>query len=355
MSRPEGSLAPSWAVPVLVPVSWLYSGAVALRNLAYDRGWLTAQRIAAPVVSVGNLTLGGTGKTPTVIGIAQRLLAHGIRPGIASRGYGRMSRGLLLVTDGSSRPPDADEAGEEPVLMARHLPGVPIAVAERRIDAALESVRRGAEIVLLDDGFQHRALARDLDIVLVDDSSDTARERLFPAGRLREPVSALSRADVLIVTRKRSGLGEGAPVMGAFPRLVRLPAEFRPALISGPAGKTYSLDALRGARVVAVSAIGNPSAFLTTLGELGADVTAEIRHPDHHRYTARDFEEALRACEREEASFVVTTEKDAVRLEKFMDALTPIRVVGISWIPGPGWDDVEEKIVSLVRMGKGRP
>ncbi len=360
MSRAEGRAfderapVPSWLVPALWPVSWIYGAVVALRNLAYDRGWLAGERIEAPVVSVGNLTLGGTGKTPTVIGIATRLLARGIRPGIASRGYGRTSRGLRLVTDGTNAPLGSDEAGEEPVLMARHLPGVPIAVAERRIDAAREAVRRGAEIVLLDDGFQHRSLARDLDIVLAAGGSDMVRERLFPAGRLREPVSALSRADVLIVTRKSAVPGERASASGRFPRLVRLSAEFRPAQISGPAGEAFPLDALRGVRVVALSAIGNPSAFLATLGELGAEVTAEIRHPDHHRYTARDLDEALRARERERASFVVTTEKDAVRLGSFTDAETPVRVVGISWFPGPGWEAVEERIISLVGTGKGR-
>lgn len=360
MSRPEGRAfadrapVPSWAVPALVPVSWLYGGAMSLRNLAYDRGWLAAQQIETPVVSVGNLALGGTGKTPAVIGISKRLLARGIRPGIASRGYGRLSRGLRLVTDGTSPPLGPDEAGEEPVLMARQLNGVPIAVAERRIDAAREAVRQGAEIVLLDDGFQHRSLARDLDIVLVDGGSGPARERLFPAGRLREPVSALSRADVLMMTRKSVVPEESASVGGGFPRLARFSAEFRPAHIAGPAGEAFPLDALRGVRVVALSAIGNPSAFLVTLGELGADVTAEIRHRDHHRYSARDLDDALRACDRERASFVVTTEKDAVRLGAFTDAKTPVRVVGISWFPGSGWEAVEETIVSLVRTGKGR-
>ncbi|MBI1864856.1 MAG: tetraacyldisaccharide 4'-kinase [Nitrospirae bacterium] len=360
MSRAEGRAfderapVPSWIVPALWPVSWVYGGAVAFRNLAYDRGWLASRRIEAPVVSVGNLALGGTGKTPTVIGIAKRLLARGIRPGIASRGYGRLSRGLRLVTDGTVPPLGPDEAGEEPVLMARQLPGVPIAVAERRIDAAREAVRLGAEIVLLDDGFQHRSLARDLDIVLVEGGTDTARERLFPAGRLREPVSALSRADVLMVRRKSADPEESARVRERFPRLVLSSAEFRPAHISGPAGEAFPLDALRGVRVVALSAIGNPSAFLATLGELGADVAAEIRHRDHHRYTARDFDDALRTREREKASFVVTTEKDAIRLGPLMDAKTPVRVVGISWFPGAGWEAVEERIVSLAGMGKAR-
>ena len=176
----------------------------------YRTGRSPSRRLSRPVVSVGNLTLGGTGKTPFVEFLADGLVREGRRPAILSRGYGRSSGGVVVVSRGQGALVDADEGGDEPVALARRLPGVPVVVARRRADAAPAAERLGADVFLLDDGYQHLALQRNVNLLLLDARDPFSGGRLMPFGRLREPLSALARADAFIFTRPEKGFPTAA-------------------------------------------------------------------------------------------------------------------------------------------------
>lgn len=305
-------------LPFLRPLSPLYGAAVAARNLLFDAGVLRVRDVGVPVVSVGNLTAGGTGKTPLVEYLVRGLLARGHRPAVVSRGYGRTGRGTVVVGDGTGVRADSAAAGDEPVQIARRFPSAVVVVARRRADAADVAVKQlGADVVVMDDGFQHRWLARDLELVAVDATLDLRREPLLPAGLRREPLSALRRADLVVLTRAgepalreraRARLGAvcSVPVLASTTRL----EGFRDA-----GDRSLPSDALRGVPVALFSGIGRPAAFTETMVAAGARVVASLEFPDHHPYTEPDIRRVLDAARAAGADRIVTTEKDARRLE----------------------------------------
>src|SRR5882762_2230840 len=269
------------------PLSLLYGAASGARNLVYDTGWFTA-RLQAPVVSVGNISVGGTGKTPFVIYLGEQLKQRGISFDVLSRGYGRASKGIHIVDpEGSPR-----DYGDEPLLIARRL-GVPVVVGENRYHAGLFAEQKfGPQLHLLDDGFQHRALARDFDIVLV--TPEDGRDRLLPSGRLREPLSSLQRADAVVLAGGASP--ESFPLAGKQVWRVRrgIAAENVPP------------------RPVAFCGIARPKSFLLQLRTAGIEPAAEAVYRDHHAYTENDVRELLALKAKSEAEGFVTTEKDAI-------------------------------------------
>jgi len=202
---------------VLLPLSWLYGLVVRLRNRLFDSRVLKSAAADVPVISVGNLTAGGTGKTPLVEYIAGHFLTQGRKVGIVSRGYGRASRGVVVVSDGSSLRADARAGGDEPVQMARKYPAAAVVVGEKRVEAARCAIELGAEVLLLDDAFQHRYLRRDVDILVLDSRKDIREEPLLPSGLRREPLSSLRRADLVVMSRiaSRSVRVPWAPALGA--------------------------------------------------------------------------------------------------------------------------------------------
>src|SRR5581483_556871 len=206
----------------LRPVAAGFGWGVALRRIAYRRGWFKVRRLATPVVSLGNLTVGGSGKTPLLAFTARKLAARGWKPGILTRGYGRQSQSPCVVLEPApDRQPDPRESGDEPALLAQKLPNVPIVVsADRYKGGRLAEERFPVDVLLLDDGFQHLALARDVDIVLMDATEDWSAQSLLPAGRLREPYSALERAHLIVLTRLELGAASGLEdfVRGINPR-----------------------------------------------------------------------------------------------------------------------------------------
>jgi tetraacyldisaccharide 4'-kinase len=289
----------------LNPLSTLYRGVSAVRNALYDRGTLRARRLQGQVVSVGNLSTGGSGKTPLVLLLGELLKGRGIRLDVLSRGYGRKSRGVLLVEPAGS----AQEFGDEPLLMARRLQ-VPVIVGEDRYAAGLFAESRfGPQLHLLDDGFQHRALARDFEIVLL--TPEDARDRLLPAGRLREPLGSLRRADAVVLASGASP--ETFPLEGKLVWRVRrgIVAQNVPA------------------RPVVFCGIARPRNFLAQLRTAGIDPVAEAFYRDHHAYTENDVRELLQLKQRSEAGGFVTTEKDAINLGGFLSALQPLAVVPV--------------------------
>ncbi len=300
-----------------MPLTPLYASVVKGRAAAYNRGLLKACRLSAPVVSVGNLTFGGTGKTPTVIALVRDLVRRGRRPAVLTRGYGRRGAAPLVVI-GPDPALDVDRTGDEPLEMAERLPGVPIVVDADRVRGGREAVRLGANILVLDDGFQHRRVARDLDLLLVDAGDPWGGGRLPPRGRLREPVGALERASAVLITKVSSSdlqavvqgiIGEVERIAGPVPVLA---ARMVPARVRSPEG-WRSPEVLTGTRVLAFAGIARPQGFVDLLKESGAEVVATRWYRDHHRYVAGDVDRIVAAAT-ECGAVPVTTTKDAVKL-----------------------------------------
>ena len=298
-----------------------YGVAVTLRNRLYDRGLLRQERLPCPVISVGNLTVGGTGKTPTVILLAKLLREKGRRPAVLSRGYGGRAKGPVnTVSDGKDLLMGWREAGDEPALIARSVPGVPVLTGARRLLTGQAAIGRyGADILILDDAFQHRALHRDADIVLVHAARPFGNGRLLPREPLREPLSALARAHLLIRTGGPSS-PEDEPSLPEIPAMPVFRGIRRPlGVVAGESGCLLPAASLQGEKVCAFAGIGRPEAFRASLAELGSDVVAFCPFPDHHPYSRRDLEALRRAAAGAGARRIVTTEKDFVRLSAFPD------------------------------------
>lgn len=287
------------------PLASIYGGVVGTRNALYERRVLRSRRLQGPVVSVGNLSAGGSGKTPFVILLGELLKTRGVKFDVLSRGYGRESRGVLLVDPGGF----AQQFGDEPLLIARKLQ-VPVIVGEDRFAAGrFAESRFGAQLHLLDDGFQHRALAREFDIVLV--TPQDATDRLLPAGRLREPLRSLSRADAVVLSS-----GAAAESFPLERKLVwRVRRGIRPQNVPP--------------RPIVFCGIARPQNFVLQLRAANIDPVAEAFYRDHHAYSEKDVRELLELKDRSEAGGFVTTEKDAVNLGPYLSAFEPLSVVPI--------------------------
>jgi len=277
----------------LIPASWCYAGVVAARNAAYDRGWLRAHPLALPAISVGNLTVGGTGKTPVSAYIAARLAERGLKPAIVMRGYGN----------------------DETLVHARLNPSIPVVIAADRVRGALDARAAGRDIVVLDDAFQHRRARRDADVVLL--AAELAGPvRPLPAGPWREPLASLARASLIVVTRKSASpvrarelflhVRRFAPAAGGA--IVHLAAD---RLVAWGSGDVMELTRIRDTRVVAAAAVGDPRSFAAQLSDAGARVELVAR-PDHHPYSPEDA--AALARRAAGGGMIVCTLKDAVKL-----------------------------------------
>jgi tetraacyldisaccharide 4'-kinase len=301
----------------LFPLGLAWCGVAALRHLAYDRGLFAAQRLAATVVSVGNLTVGGTGKTPAVAWLCERARAHGRRPGVLARGYGRAA--------GAAR----NDEGE---MLQRRLPWLLQEQDPDRVAAGARLVGRGVDYVVLDDGFQHRRLRRDLDIVCLDAARPFGNGMCLPAGDLREGRAGLRRAGLVLLTRSevlatdelaervarvRELAGRAVPIFATS----HAPVD----VVARPSGAAAPLASLAGRRVVLLSGIARPASFRRTMQDLGAEVVADIRHADHHRFTDAELAAADRAAAAAGAA-LVTTEKDDARMPPVGPARLVLRI-----------------------------
>lgn len=309
---------------VLAPAEAGYAAVVAARNGMYDRGWLRSERVDVPVISIGNVSVGGAGKTPFAAWLARWLVDLGRRPAIALRGY-----------------------GEDEILLHRELnPDVPVFRGKRRVEAARQAVAAGRDVVVLDDAFQHRALARDLDIVLVPVESWEPRPRLVPRGPWREPPRALARADVVVLTRKSADAARAAATEREVARMHPGTPIVRCALIPiwlAPlhGGTPLDVDALAGRRVLAVSALAVPEPFIHHLRETGAEVEAAT-YPDHHPFSEAD---AARIMARAAGRTVVMTHKDAVKLRALLAPSTQAYVLEQSVAIESGMDVLDKALL----------
>ncbi len=304
--RQRGALAKT-ARCALGTLSFFYGAAVRLRNLAFDRHLLKVHRAAVPVISIGNLTAGGTGKTPFVAAVAGRLASRGVQPVILSRGY----------------RPIAGSANDEKLVLDQLCSGVPHLQSADRVASAREACRHyHAPVLILDDGFQHRRLARDLDIVLVDALNPWGLGRLLPRGLLREPRGSLRRADLVILTRTDQLSAAEIEVLSSEVAALRagdppLRAAFTPAGFINSAGAKRDVAALAGS-VAAFCGIGNPEGFRRTLAAAGVATLPEAFrvYPDHHAYSAADLADLGAWARRAGAAAVVTTQKDLVKIPR---------------------------------------
>jgi tetraacyldisaccharide 4'-kinase len=306
---------------MLPPLSTLYRAATQIRLAAYNRGLLSISKLPAPVISVGNLTTGGTGKTPLVEWVCRTLARKERKVCILTRGYGRPNAGSrVVVSDGSTVLTNAAEAGDEPFLLAQNLKGLAAVISDpNRIAAGKWAIDNlGAEVFVLDDGFQHLALARDLNILTVDATNPWGGGKLLPVGRLREPRGGLSRADCVVVTRADQsaelvsleaeihGLNSACPVVRSkmiVKGIFRMNSDGPDGVVSPP-------------QPAAFCAVGNPESFFELLRQAGIDPVFTRTFRDHHQYTQADIDLLIQESRQAGAQSIITTAKDAVKLQQ---------------------------------------
>ncbi len=301
----------AWAAFLLLwPCSQLFALIVRLRAVLYARGVLAVYRPSVPVISVGNLAVGGTGKTPVTDALVKRLIARGLRVAVVSRGYGGDCAGpvgTVAAGDGCLLL-SPQQAGDEPCLLARRNPTLLVFVAARRVRGVRAAEASGAQIVVLDDGFQHLAVRRDLDIVLLDSRAPFGNGQVLPAGPLREPAAALRRADLVIMTHAAAppapGLAFAGPVLHCRHRLGT-----ELLTLDGVPVPWSTLD---GQAALAFAGIARPEDFFAALRARGVTLSATLAFNDHQDYSGEQLNRLVQSCDNEK--LLITTEKDAVKL-----------------------------------------
>jgi tetraacyldisaccharide 4'-kinase len=345
---------------ILAGFSALYKmGAGVQKKRVHKKG---AGHLPGFVLSIGNLTVGGTGKTPATLRVAEWAREEGYRPAILSRGYGgRHRKGVLDVTDGERVFIGPELAGDEPYLLARNLSGVPVCVSKDRAHAGLHAFKKHQiHFFILDDGFQHVGLHRDFDLVLLDGENPLGNGHLLPWGPLREPVEALKRADALVITR----IGQTRlkdrwvePVLKKFPETPVFFSDHFPSSVHIPKGSgVFAPEYLKGKRVVAFTGIARPESFKKTLLELGVALIFFKGFPDHYPFSRKDIEELVRQKTRLKGDLLITTEKDWVRMESIPSCPVDLAYLTIRFGISSGEDLFFKMIkdkVAEVQRGKG--
>lgn len=314
-----------------IALSWLYGAGRKFHHGLYQRGVLRRRRLRAPVICVGNMTVGGTGKTPLLIELTRQLRERGYAPVILSRGYGSRppAREPRIVSDGRDYFAEVERAGDEPLLIARKCPGTPVVIGSRRYDSGRLALKEfGPDLFLLDDGFQHEPLARDIDLVLWDVRDDPDTLRLLPAGRLREPLPGLRRATAVILTHEEYLGAEGPArrerlesrlrqIISARPmfRMRSRLAAFRHLGIDEGRAPSRPLEELRGRTVFLLSGLARPEGFESMVRAAGIGVAGHLQLADHAAYDAGRVADVAARAKQAGAALVLTTEKDAVKLE----------------------------------------
>lgn len=308
----------------------------------FDLGIIKQTKLPCSVISVGNITVGGTGKTPMVITLANMLRSKGYRPAVLSRGYGGDRKTpLTVVSDGEQIITGYAQAGDEPVLIARSTPGVAVLTGPDRTQTGNYAIKElGADILILDDAFQHRHIFRDVDIVLLNREKPLGNGHLLPRGPLRESPKALNRAHILIwkdtvlngrfPRYQEQGIGVYLPVLSAYPRAK--------ALVQANTGEVLPVENLREKKVCGFAGIAFPEAFRQTIESIGGVVVSFLPFPDHHRYTESDLSRIERVSADSSAEIVLTTEKDAIRLTDFPDFRKHVFILRVVMeiLPSPG-------------------
>lgn len=299
---------------LLLPLTLFWRLGSEIHRALYATGLRKVVQLGAPVISVGNLVVGGSGKTPVTLELAVRLLEAGRKVAVVSRGYGRRTTGVVIISDGQALRSTAEEGGDEPVWLARKEPRLIVVAGEKRAEAAATALELGADLIVLDDGLSHYGLRHDLDVVVIDDARRFENGHFLPAGPLRLPVSTARSADLLWWTRllpedrrqlEPEALRSRPSVHSEYAPLRLVDLELQPR---------EDLATLRGRRVLAVCGIAHPAGFEATLEQLGANVRGLLRYEDHHPFTKDDVVHIEASARSERCDLIMTTEKDAMRL-----------------------------------------
>lgn len=333
---------------LLLPLSLLYYVAIKMKDLLYLSGILRRKELPCKVISVGNITLGGTGKTPLVILIAGLLRRK--KPAILTRGYGRKNKRRILY---ASDNPDPKKIGDESFLMSTELKDVPVIVASDRHYAGLQAIKKyGAEAVILDDGFQRRfSLKRDLDIVLIDCLKPFGTGMLFPAGTLREPLSALMYADIIVLSKSDAGdpVKVREEVKKHNPNALIVESVFSPVALHELHNPRTELDfkSIKNKKIMALSAVGNPDYFERIIFRYKPMALLPMRFMDHHDYSREDMWALNHMAPGYD--FIITTEKDAVKLrrEELKDLKIPVYVLKIEFLITKGQEEFAARLKAL--------
>ena len=336
-----------------------YGIVVKSRALFYKWGWLSQGHLPCPVISVGNLTVGGTGKTPIVIWLARLIQSKGLRTGVLSRGYGRKN-GLqnLLISNGEKILVGPTEAGDEPFLIASQCPGVAVAVGSDRYRLGqwvLNQMR--IECFILDDGFQHLGTYRDVNLLLIDALDESGLQELFPLGRLREPLTAARRATAFLLTRTHS-VAEPQKVLN--PVKVAIGKTIDPILtdfqihelVHISSGCMKSIEWVIGKRVLIFSGVGNVQGFRKSISKLDVEIVEEMVFPDHFEYEESDCVTIRQKAQRVGAEVILTTEKDAVKLASYVKTQEEMWAVRLEVLIGTGKDRLVYMVDHVLTHGK---
>lgn len=333
--------------PPLIPLSWLYGVVIWIRNYCFTSGIFKLKRLPCTVISVGNIVAGGTGKTPAVAAIAKLLQNKDLQVAILLRGYKRRrSEQITVVSDGENRLCSREESGDEADMLARQLPNIPIIVGKQRYltgKAAIECFK--SDVLILDDGFQHRQLARNVNILTIDATQPFGTGALLPIGTLREPTTAIQRADIIFLTRTDAvdiNIADlKVPLNRLAPNTPILESIHQPTslywLNQTDKHVTMPIEDITGKRLLAVCGIGNPDAFVATLQKYNPEVVELFAFPDHHVYTESDLLQIQHQMQQCEAEWIVTTQKDEQKLVSLSTEL-PIVVLAIELVITDGED-----------------
>ena len=301
---------------VFYPLSLLYYISINIRGFLYKIHILKTKSLPCKVISIGNITVGGSGKTPTVQYLSKLLQSKGKKVGIISRGYGRKSKNTTIVTDGKIKPKTWKNFGDEPYMLAKNLDGIPIIVGESRYEAGIKMITEfNPDIIILDDGFQHLSLYRDLDIVLINSKDTEKSHRLIPLGLLREPLSNLSRADLVILTK--TNIHKTSRYQEKIKKKIKCPIinnkiEIDNILLDTK-GEPHPLKIIKKKNVYIYSALGDHKGFKNTMKKTGAIIVGHDKYPDHYVYTKNDLKNIEKNAKEKNASFIITTEKDILK------------------------------------------
>ncbi len=339
-TKPRGVFPTLFRI-LLMPLCWLYGTTIWIRNYCFTIGVFKKKQLPCTVISIGNIVVGGTGKTPAAAAIAKLLQNKGSQVAILLRGYKRRSGAdITFVSDGENRLCSKEESGDEADMLSHQLKNIPIVVGKKRHLAGKAVLDRfKSDVLILDDGFQHRQLARDLDILTIDATQPYGTGALLPVGTLREPVSALQRADILLLTRTDAVGTEIANLKAELKRIAPntpiLESIHQPTSLywlNQPDNHSMiPIDNLSGKRLIAVCGIGNPNVFVATLQKYNPEVVELFAYPDHHVYTESDLLQIQHQMKRCETEWVVTTQKDEQKLASLSPEL-PIVVLAVELV-----------------------
>lgn len=312
-------------ISLLFFCSLFYSAAYKLRLALYSIGIFRTHKLPAHVISIGNITAGGTGKTPFTIESAKYFLSLGYKVAVLSRGYsGNNNSEVVLVSDGNDIVSDYDICGEEPILIAKKVPKAMVLVGKNRVKTGKSAINLGAEVLILDDGYQHLKLHRDENILMVDSYNPFDENRLIPLGKLRENISSIKRATGIVLTnsdKKAIGDNELSSIKKYAPRANFIKTSYRFSGFSGlNVKKSLDLKEIKGLKVFAFSGIGNPSSFIDLLKRNGVEVSSYLNFPDHHLYEYGDIQNILILAKKYQVEDIVTTEKDAIKIDELCQA-----------------------------------